>query len=444
MPSDTRRRPHLAEIATDLIDDQVGIVRLAGAAPRQPGSPSFFHYWALAADTRAFAEQHNFARTGGAAEDPDRALAKAIGEAVERYCAAIYTQEELPLRTADEAEFPVVEPATFALNSAAQYAEEGFWLVPFERETAVRWTPAVDGVSGETRYVPAAMVYVPYYYEPDRGEPAIAQPISTGLSCHASFHEAAAVSLGEVVERDAFTIVWQAKIAPPRIAVHTLPAALGRLHGRFGSAGFDVTLFDITLDNRIPTVLAVSRHRSPECPAVVVAASASLDPARATRGALEELAHTGHYCQEIVRELPRLAPDADARRTVVDQESHLNYWCDHANAAGIGFLFAASTEIAYDELEGAGTGSAADDLRELCRRIAATGHRPLLCDLTTPDVADLGLAVVRAVVPGYHPLVSGHRYRALGGRRLWEVPQRLGHRGISPRHGDNPLPHPYP
>ena len=77
-------------------------------------------------------------------------------------------------------------------------------------------------------------------------------------------------------------------------------------------------------------------------------------------------------------------------------------------------------------------------------RIAATGHRPLLCELTTPDVAELGLTVVRAVVPGYHPLVCGHRHRALGGRRLWEVPQRLGHPGISAQRNDNPLPHPYP
>ncbi len=442
MPSSTRRRPHLAEIATDLIDDQVGIVQSAGVTPRQAGSPQFFHYWALAADTRAFAKQHNFARAGGAAEDPERALAKAIGEAVERYCAAVYTREELPLRTADEAECPVVDPETFALNSAAQYAEEDFWLVPFDRATPVRWTPAVDALSGELRYVPAAMVYVPYDYAGESGEPPVAQPISTGLACHTSFQQAAAVSLAEVVERDAFTIVWQGKVAPPRIAVGTLPPELRRLHGRFGSAGFDVTLFDITLDNPIPTVLAVSRHRSPESPAVVVAASASLDPARATRSALEELAHTGHYCQEIVRGVPRLAPDAG--RTVVDQESHLNYWCDQANAGGIAFLYASETEVDYGELEDAHTGDAGDDLRELGRRIVATGHRPLVCDLTTPDVADLGLAVVRAVVPGYHPLVCGHRYRALGGPRLWEVPQQLGHPGISPQHGDNPLPHAYP
>jgi len=64
--------------------------------------------------------------------------------------------------------------------------------------------------------------------------------------------------------------------------------------------------------------------------------------------------------------------------------------------------------------------------------------------LTTEDIGSLGLEVVRAVVPGYHPLVVGHRIRALGGRRLWEVPQRLGFRGITKESGDYPFPHPYP
>ena len=75
--------------------------------------------------------------------------------------------------------------------------------------------------------------------------------------------------------------------------------------------------------------------------------------------------------------------------------------------------------------------------------VAATGNDVVLCDLTTPDVADLGLAVARVVVPGLHPLQMGHGNRALGGRRLHAVPDLLG----SPRagfDGDNPYPHPFP
>jgi len=64
--------------------------------------------------------------------------------------------------------------------------------------------------------------------------------------------------------------------------------------------------------------------------------------------------------------------------------------------------------------------------------------------MTTLDVEDLGLKVVRAIIPGFHPLFMGHALRALGGTRLWEVPQKMGWGGISRETGDNPLAHPYP
>jgi ribosomal protein S12 methylthiotransferase accessory factor len=436
-----RSRPHLADVAADLVDPLVGIVGYAGASPRQAGTPAWFHYWAQAADTASFVPQPNFARTGGAAADADRALAKALGEAVERYCAAIYVKDQLPLCTAADAPFDTIDPATFALNSDAQYREPGFHFVPFDRETPVRWASVRDALSGEERHVPAAMVFVPYYFAPGRSEPPIAQPISTGLACHESYAEAAAVALCEVVERDAFMITWQAQVAPPRIRLDSVPLEIEMLLARFLRARFDVTLFDITLDNGVPTVLAVSRHASPECPAVVVAASSNVSPLRAARSALEELAHTGHYCQEIVRGLPRLAGGAEA---AVDQQSHLNYWCDHRRADAIEFLFASPRTIAFDEILDTASHEPHEDLDRLCRAITSTGHRPLLRELTTEDVAALGLVVVRAVVPGYQPLVSGHRYRALGGTRLRQVPQRLGHPGIDTEHDANPLPHPYP
>jgi ribosomal protein S12 methylthiotransferase accessory factor len=52
--------------------------------------------------------------------------------------------------------------------------------------------------------------------------------------------------------------------------------------------------------------------------------------------------------------------------------------------------------------------------------------------------------VIRAVIPGFHPLCIGHTFRALGGSRLWEVPPKLGYAGLSRDTGDNPVPHPIP
>ena len=83
------------------------------------------------------------------------------------------------------------------------------------------------------------------------------------------------------------------------------------------------------------------------------------------------------------------------------------------------------------------------DLDNAIGRIALTGSRVLSANLTSPDLAGLGLAVCRVVVPGYQPLHPGHALRALGGDRLFEVPQKLGYRGIPRGSAANPLPHPF-
>jgi ribosomal protein S12 methylthiotransferase accessory factor len=77
-------------------------------------------------------------------------------------------------------------------------------------------------------------------------------------------------------------------------------------------------------------------------------------------------------------------------------------------------------------------------------RVRRAGLDVIACDLTTPDVAELGLSVVRVVVPGLHPLFMGHSNRVLGGTRLYAVPSRLGLRGLAPGQADNPYPHPFP
>lgn len=139
-----------------LVDDHVGVVHQVQEVPTEPGSPNFFHYAAKACNTSAFAGQVNFSNTGGASTHRPVAVAKAVGEAVERYCAALYQAQDLPLCSYREADFACVHPGDFALHSADQYDSPGFPWVPFTEETPIRWTPARDLGSGETLHVPAA------------------------------------------------------------------------------------------------------------------------------------------------------------------------------------------------------------------------------------------------------------------------------------------------
>ena len=434
----------LADILPDAVDSRVGIVREVTELPCDAGAPNFFHFYARACNTVAFTRQVNFYAAGGASSNRGLAVAKAVGEAVERYCGAIYDVEQLPLFSRSDAPFACVDPALFAHYSPGQYDSPGFMYVPFDDNTPVRWVRGFDALTFEPIHVPAAKVYVPYSYYMGSGDSPICQPISTGLACHMSPAEAALSGVCEVIERDAVTLMWQGMISPPQIRVETLSDANYDLVERYEHAGGKVTMFDITTDVGVPTVLSVVRHKSVEQPAIVVAASSSLDPEEAARKSLEELAHTRRYSQQINLKLPRLIVDAPDHENVTGQISHLNFWCDHENAHHAGFLFASKKRMDFDQLPNLATGDARRDLGVITRAVEATGYRVLLVDVTTPDVRELGFAVIRAIVPGYHPLALGFPYRARGGRRLYEVPQKLGHKGITREAGENPIPHPYP
>jgi len=426
-----------------IVDERVGIIQFAIESPRQPGSPDFFHYFAQACNTRSFVEHANFGKTGGASTERGVALAKAVGEGIERYCAAIYALEELPLHSFESAPFPCVHPSQFALLSPKQYESPAVVFVPFEEDTPVRWAPAADPLSEEIRYVPAAMVYVPYVYHRGQGDSPIAQSISTGLACHCSYAEAALSAICEVIERDAFTITWQAMIAHPQIVSETLSPANQERIARFERAGYAVTLFDMTMDAGVPTILAVSRSNVPDAPPLVPAGATSLSPEEAVRKSLEELEHTRDYSHKIMVHMPRLADDPN-HDNVEEQIDHLNFWCSHAHSDLADFLFSSKVRREFNEIEDLATGVPEIDLQVLLKRIAEVDHSVLLCDLTTPDVREVGLTVIRALIPGFHPLVVGHRIRSLGGKRLWTVPQKLGYPGIVSESGDNPSPHPYP
>jgi ribosomal protein S12 methylthiotransferase accessory factor len=287
------------------------------------------------------------------------------------------------------------------------------------------------------------MVYLPYKFFTKLKDTPIAQPISTGLACHSTPTDAIISAICEVIERDAVMIFWQRSLAPPIIEYNSLPEKVQDLVNRFTVTGSKVSLFDITLDHRVPTILSVQTNNIPTRPALTVAASCSPNPVEAAIKSLEELAHTYRYMIDINQLRPQ-ENYAITSEQVINQESHLLYWCDHRNINQADFLFNKNKRISFGDIMEISGNSREDKLSAIIKAIENVGNRVIICDLTTPDVRELGLTVVRALIPGFHPLFMGHSIRALGGTRLWTIPEKMGYSGISSNKVDNPAPHPYP
>lgn len=434
---------HLLDNVTSLVDDHVGIIRRVSKLPRDGGAPDFVYMSAETCNLKIFnpSQRLEFFGGTGVATDCSRAMAKAIGEALERYCSANYCLNDFPMATFDSAPFPCVAPEEFALFSPAQYAQTDFPYKPFTNTTSVRWVPSLDLETREKRYVPAAMVFLPYD-ERDTGEPPIIQQISTGLACHSSPTMAALTAIYEVVERDAIAITWQAKIPRRKIRLDTLSSHNKALAEKLRQPGASLMLLHFTMDHGIPVVFSLMTSTVPEAPALVVAAAARLDPEQAVHKSLEELAQMWSFSQSCKSQRPKFSPGRRWEH-VVDPDSHAAVYFDHANVHLAEFLWNHSDEIAFSSIKNLSARNQYQDLRCVVRRINRVKHRVLVADITTEDIRSLGLHVFRAVIAGFHPLFMGHHLQPLGGTRLWSIPQSLGHVGIAHEQDVNSAPHPF-
>lgn len=423
----------------ELINPVSGVLNGVWEQPRLAGYADLFQYAAMACDTAAFGGPDNFRHVGGASLDRDGAWIKAVGEGIERYCAAIYEPHESPVSTQKDAQFPTVDLSLLSLYPDDVTASHHFPFEKIDEASLIRWCPA-HSLSGEVVHVPSAGVYVPWYFDLASGETPLFQPISTGLACHSS---EAAVRLGglmEVVERDAFTILWQTRSALTEIDTDALPPDSMEILRRINATGAKVRIGFVPTDHGIPVCIAAQSIDRGRMPAFSLAASAGADPADAVRKALEELVHTFRWMARLNFNTSDFVPDDDFDN-VVDQETHLLLWCDVRRRHETDFLWSGDRKT-FADIEGISGTTPEDQLQDAVARVEGTGYTPLFVDLTTPDVAEFGFHVCRALIPGYNPLFMGHNLRSRTNPRLLKKLAEI--RTTRPDAMLNDYPHPFP
>jgi ribosomal protein S12 methylthiotransferase accessory factor len=112
--------------------------------------------------------------------------------------------------------------------------------------------------------------------------------------------------------------------------------------------------------------------------------------------------------------------------------------------AGDAFVFllgsTESTTLSRMAAAAPASASPAVALRALVARLEALGMEAVAVDLTTDELRDVGLWVVRVVVPELVPISFVHRARYLGTRRIYESWRH----GPVPPHEDHINPGPLP
>lgn len=325
-----------------------------------------------------------------------------------------------------------VDPIELQLYSDEQYATPGFLYRRFDPDEPLRWVVGVRVSDAEPIAVP---------FDAVAGGP-LCQATSSGAAAHSSLPLAVLAATIEAVERDAFLVTWHNRLQRARLD-------RGASHDGFGlqevleRAGFAISYVDVTTDIGVPIVMQVVRDR--HNPDFFIANTASGgSPEHALGKLMRELVQVSlgymfdrtHMCGPVTA--------AEDPRAVENLAQHLQFYQRRDKNRHADFLDGSAivrpiAELAWPSVSFAEPAAE----RVVLETVRAAGFDPIVVDCTPESLEAVGLAVIRAVVPGLAPLDSGWMRRRLGGRRIFEAPRRMGLRASDTRIEDgNPWPHP--
>jgi ribosomal protein S12 methylthiotransferase accessory factor len=372
---------------------------------------------------------------GGADVTRAGAAAAAVGEALERYSASFVPHQRLVVATAHELGDTAVAPERFALFAEAQYAAPAFPFRRFTARTRVAWVEGRQLPRGAPAWLPAELVFLG---DATLGSRPIGYATSSGAACGETRDETIERGLCELLERDAFMITWAARLSLPLLDWGGLPTLVQLERRFFAPAGLGYAAVDLSCFHRLPSVLGVVRAPAGLPGALGVGAGTGRTIERAWFKALAEAFSARSAGAKLALvERSDLGPHGGRVRTF---EDHIRYYA-HGGSGAAAFLDAGRESTRATAV--APLGEPAVD--ELCARVAAAGSSAYVVDVTSPDVAELGLVVTKVVAPELCPLEASHAVRFLGGRRLYETVAALGLRpGPLAPPDVNPDPHPFP
>jgi len=311
-------------------------------------------------------------------------------------------------------------------------------------------------MDGDRVWVPAEVGF--YSYFPEYGVAGMAsvfgaegtparryEESSSGSATGATFGEACAHALLEVVERHAFMSFWYSHDALPRIPDAALSPFAAEIARWIADRGQEVVLILLSSPDPIISVACVSFDARGEYPAVILSAASGLDFDAACETALWEMTNMvgGERALSESEARARLS----SRWDVVEAEDHIAFWALPERAPFIRDKCRGRPLSEAEVAELRGRRGPADhlDAHSALEHLTSgfPAHHlgsPVFVDQTNVTIGALGIACVKCIVPGALGVSFGFAHQRVAGLRVLE---HLG-RGDLLSSTDDLLPHPFP
>ncbi|PEJ33247.1 bacteriocin biosynthesis protein SagD [Peribacillus butanolivorans] len=372
----------------------------------------------------------------------------AILEGLERYCGV----EPRGKRTVIHDSYrnlkdQALDPRKSGVHSKEHYQQPDFPFKPFHPDRSINWVWGYSFLQERSILVPELLAY----YSVGCGEGFVYET-SNGCALGGSLEEAILYGIFEVVERDSFLMTWYAQLPLPRLDPNSandeeLQLMIDRARA---VAGYDIHLFNSTMEHGIPSVWALAKNRKQKGLNIICAAGAHLDPIRAVKSAVHELAGMmltlDEKFEENKEECERMFQDSSL---VQQMDDHGMLFGLPQTEERLQFLLDDNRPLRTfdEEFKGKAKHSdLTDELQDILQEFRRLNLDVIVVDQTTPEIKRNGLHCVKVLIPGMLPMTFGHHLtRVTGLERVLRVPVELGYAKQPLKLEQlNPHPHPFP
>jgi ribosomal protein S12 methylthiotransferase accessory factor len=416
----------LADHKETLISPLTGIIKQLEIVPKDPDEPKIPYVYGVALANHSFIADEHGGNEGCSGKGLTLAKAEisALGEAVERYSGACYQPKEVYLSSYQDINKPKLDPAELVLFRDEQYA--GLQYSRFQPDEAIGWVSGYSLVQDAQIEIPAISVFM--NYKINTPQENICAVTSNGLAAGATLQNAVLSAAMEVIERDAFMITWCNKLPCQRIDPFTHPEKDIREYcTTYDRRGVELRLYRLHTDLPVHVFMGIGYQlKGDDGPCVVVGLGADFDAATAAKSALLEIGQIRPSLKQRMRNPEtkvRLAELLENPGLVRDLEDHDLLYSSRKMIHAFDFLFNSPMEAFEWEIN---LEDNSERLNRLVEELKSKNSDLIYYNLTPPEMEKLGLHTVRVIIPDMQPIHFGHENIRLGGKRLYELPYRLG------------------
>ena len=370
----------------------------------------------------------------GVGLDAADALPRALGEAVERYCASAFREEQIVRSAALDLGAEALDLDWVPRCSKTELSNPRCPLRLPDKRAVIRWVRGLSLLDGSVKYLPAVMTYL---YTGILGEAEqFWLPISTGCAAHRSYAAALTGATCEVIERDALSIAWLQELPLPRLEFDRLGGEAAIYWERFqrASTKFEYFFFDATTDLGVPAVLGIQVCPVDRRRTTLVACGCAPDAETALTKVLREM-----VAHRVSTRQPQPVPSGLDECTGLTQDAALMACAEQTGA--FGFLLHSGARRKISEVASAQATGGQSLLSGIIGRFGRRGLDVFAADLTTDEALRCGLKAVRVLIPSLQPFSYHYRARYLGHSRLYDAPRRMGYKARpEPRINAWPIP----